>query len=170
MPEKGKMREKFEWKEVSFKIALLVFFALLYFVALPYPEKSRKFPHLLAHFSFIMLVISLVVDFAGKRIVTGEMTDAGDTELKVTDATAKRSRKKRFYQAWGVILVSTAIGFLGGFLFSTFSLFVGFALVFGEKTRRKRLRNFVTAVAMTALIYLIFEWVMGVPLLGGIFS
>ncbi|MFH1123657.1 MAG: tripartite tricarboxylate transporter TctB family protein, partial [Pseudomonadota bacterium] len=99
-----------------------------------------------------------------------EITDAGDTELKVTDETVKRSRKKRFYQAWGIILVSTAIGFLGGFLFSTFSLFMGFALIFGKRTRRNRLKNLVTAAAMTALIYLIFEWMMGVPLLEGIFS
>ena len=164
------MREKFQWGEVLFKIALLAFFALLYFVALPYPEKAKQFPQLLAQFSFILVVISLVMDFTGKRIIAEEIADAGDTELKVTDETVKRSRKKRFYQAWGIILVSTAIGFLGGFLFSTFSLFMGFALIFGKRTRRNRLKNLVTAAAMTALIYLIFEWMMGVPLLEGIFS
>jgi len=163
-------REKFQWGEVLFKTGLFAFFILLYFVALSYPEKSRQFPQLVANFSFVLILISLTMDFTGKRIIAGEMTDAEDTELKVTDETVRRSRKKRFYQAWGVILVSTAIGFLGGFLFCTFSLFMGFALIFGERTRRKGLKNFVIAVAMTALIYLIFERMMGVPLLRGIFS
>ena len=164
------MKKRIHRGEVTFKLALLAFFALLYVLALPYPEKSKQFPQLLADFSFILIVISLVVDFTGRSIIAGEMTDAGETELKVPEEREKRSRRKRFYRAWGVILISTAIGFLGGFLFSTFSLFMGFALVFGERTGRGRMKNFVTAVAMTALIYFIFDRMMGVPLLGGIFS
>jgi hypothetical protein len=58
------------------------------------------------------------------------------------------------------------MGFLGGFLFSTFFLFMGFAIFFGGK--KNLIKNVVISVLMTILIYLSFQWIMGVPLLTGI--
>jgi hypothetical protein len=137
-------------------------------LAIPYPEKSKQFPQLIAVFSIIMIVISLMIDLTRKETGVGEIADVGDTELKILDETTKKARRKRFYQAWGIILISTAIGFLGGFLFSTFSLFVGFALFFGKRTRKYLFKNIFIAVVMTILIYVAFQWIMGVPLLTGI--
>lgn len=160
------MKEKFKLTEVWFKIVLLFVFSGFYILAIPYPAKSKEFPQLLAIISLIMTVISLIMDFSREETVAGEITDVDDTELKVLDAETKRARKKRFYQAWAIILVSTGIGFLGGFLFSTFFYFAGFALVFG--TREKLLKNMIIAVAMTIVVYVSFQRIMGVPLLEGI--
>ena len=160
------MKEKFKSTDVRFKIVLLFVFSGFYILAIPYPEKSKEFPQLLAVISLIMTVVSLIVDFSGKETVVGEITDVDDTELKVLDDETKKARRKRFKQAWAIILVSTGIGFLGGFLFSTFFYFTGFALIFG--TRQKLLKNMIIAVIMTAIVYVTFQYLMGVPLLEGI--
>lgn len=160
------MKEKFKLMEVWFKIVLLFVFSALYIMAIPYPEKSRQFPQLLAVITILMTVASLIVDFSRKETVMGEITDVDDTEVKVLDEETKRARKKRFKQAWAIILVSTGIGFLGGFLFSTFLYFIGFALIFGS--RQKLVKNLVIAVLMTIFIYIIFQEVMSVPLLEGL--
>ncbi len=162
------MKEKFKLTEVWVKIALLFVFSGFYLAASPYPAKSREFPQLLAILSLIMTLISLGMDFSRKETAAGEITDVDDTELKILDAETKRARKKRLYQAWAIIIVSTAAGFLGGFLFSTLLYFLFFAVFFGKK--EKLLKNIAIAVAMTILIYVTFQRIMGVPLLEGIFS
>ena len=57
------MREKFRLTEVWCKIALLFLFSAFYVLALPFPEKSRQFPQLLALVSFALTAIALVLDF-----------------------------------------------------------------------------------------------------------
>jgi hypothetical protein len=161
------MKEKLKLPEVWFKLVLFIFFGFLFFLAIPYPEKSKQFPQLLAIFSLVMIVISLLADFTRKGTVAAAIADVDDTELKVLDDTTKKSKKKRFYKAWKIILVSTAIGFLGGFLFTSFFLFIGFALFFGD--RKNLSKNIFIAVLMTMIIYVSFQWIMGVPLLTGLF-
>jgi hypothetical protein len=158
-----KMKEKLKLTEVWFKLVLFVFFILLYLLAIPYPEKSKQFPQLIAIFSLIMIVISLIIDLTRKGKVAEGIADVDDTELRVLDATTQKTRRKRFYKAWGIILVSTAIGFLGGFLFTTFFLLMGFPLLFGE--RRNLFKNTVVAIAMTIIIFFIFQWIFEIPLL-----
>jgi len=158
-----KMKEKLKLIEVWFKLVLLGFFILLYLLAIPYPEKSKQFPQLIAVFSLIMIVISLVIDFTRKDKVAEGIADVDDTELKALDAPTQKTKRKRFYRAWGIILVSTAIGFLGGFLFTTFFLLMGFPLLFGEK--RNLFKNTVVAIAMTVIIFFIFQWIFEIPLL-----
>src|SRR5512135_1296638 len=113
------------WKrtDVRIKLVLLVFFGLFYVLAIPYPEKSRQFPQLIALFSLAALVVSLIADFTQKVTVTAQIAQVDDTELTGIDEQEKNEKKKRFYRAWGVILVSVAAGLLGGFLFTTFFLF-----------------------------------------------
>ena len=156
---------KANWKrtEVWFKLFLSALFVFLLFLAIPYPPDSKKFPELIAFFSLIMLGISLVLDFTSKETAVREITDTGDSQLRVADESTKKDRRKRFYQTWGIILASTAVGFWGGFLFSTFLLFLGFALFLGR--RNDFLKNAAIAVFSTGIIYLIFEWMMGVPLI-----
>jgi len=161
------MEAKLLRTEVWFKLVLLVFFGFLYWLAIPYPEKSRQFPQLVALFSLILIVLSLVLDFARRGGVSGEVADVGDTELTIVDESVKRERTKRFCKAWAIILVSTAVGFWGGFLFSTFLFFVGSAFFFGKK--ENFWRNTLVAVGVTAIIYLVFQKIMGVPLLAGAF-
>ena len=160
------MKEKFRLTEVWCKIALLFVFSAFYILAIPFPEESKQFPQLLAVVSLVMTVIALTLDFTRKNAVQGEISDVDDTELKVVDAATKRERTKRYYQTWVIILVSTGVGFLGGFLFSALCLFAGFALLSGS--REKLLRNTIVAVATTIVVYLVFGLVMKVPLLTGI--
>ncbi len=153
--------------DIRFKLVLVVFFALFYVLAIPYPEKSRQFPQLIALFSLIVLIISLISDVARKGAGARAIAQVDDTELTGTDEQDKKEKKKRFYQAWGVILTATAAGLLGGFAFTTFFLFAGFALIFGD--RQHLFKNMVMAVVLTVCIYVAFEWLMGVPLFSGIF-
>jgi len=159
------MREKFKLTEVWCKIALIFIFSACYVLAIPFPEKSRQFPQLLAVISLVMTVIALIVDFSRKDTLRGEITGVDDTELKVLDAKTKKARKRRLYQAWAIILVSTGVGFLGGFLFSALCFFAAFALVFGSV--EKRVKNMIIAVALTIVVYFVFGRTMGVPLLEG---
>lgn len=160
------MKEKFKLTEVRCKIVLLFVFSAFYLLAIPFPEESRQFPQLLAAFSLVLTVIALIADFSRKDSVQGEITDVGDTELKFLDANTKKARRRRYYQAWAIILVSTGIGFLGGFLYSTVCLFAGFGAVF--RIREKLLNTMIIALAMTVVVYFIFGRAMGVPLLEGI--
>jgi hypothetical protein len=158
--------KKIQIDRVWCKIALLVVFSAFYIAAIPFPEKSRQFPQLIAIVSLIMTVMALVLDFTRKKAVQGEISGVDDTELQVLDDRTRRERRKRYYQAWAIILVSTGIGFLGGFLFSALCLFAGFAVFSGS--REKLVRNTIVAVATTIVVYFIFGTIMGVPMLSGI--
>ncbi len=157
------MKEKLKLTEVWVKLALLLFFGLFFILAAPFPEKSKQFPQLIAIFSLIMVVISLIIDFTRKRTVAEAIADVDDTELRVLDHATQETRKKRFYKAWAIILIATAAGFLGGFLFTTFLLLLGFPFVFGE--RRKLFKNTIVALGMTVIILFIFQWIFEIPLL-----
>ena len=161
------MKERIPLVESCFKIVLLFFFGTLYFLANSYPEKSRQFPQLVALFGLVSILVSFTFDLIRERAASVEIADVGDTELKVVDEGQKKQRRRRFYLAWAIILVSTGMGFLIGFLFTTFLLFVGFALFFGR--REILIKNIFIAVAITAAVYFIFQRVFGVPLLSTIF-
>jgi hypothetical protein len=152
--------------DVRLKIVLAFFFGLFYLLAIPYPDKSRQFPQLVALFSFIVTVVSLVRDFArGAR--AAEIAQVDDTELTGVDDEHRKEKKKRFLRAWGIILASLGAGLLGGFLFATLFLFAGFGLIFGK--RQDIVKNMLVAVAMTICVFCAFHWLMGVPLLSGLF-
>jgi hypothetical protein len=159
------LKERLKLTEVWFKLVLFLFFGLFFLLAIPYPAKSKHFPQLLAAFSLILIVISLLKDFLQKGKTAGAIADVDDTELRVLDHATQKTRKKRFYKAWGIILVSTGIGFWGGFLFTTFLLLLGFPLLFGQ--RRKLFKNTVVALGMTIIILFIFQWIFEIPLLEG---
>ncbi len=160
------MKEKLKLTDVQIKLALVFIFAFAYFFAMSYPEKSRAFPQLISAVSVILVVLSLIFDFRKKEAVSVQLTDIDDAEVKVLSREEKRARKQRFYKAWAIIIISTLMGFLGGFLLSAFFFFLGFAVVFGE--RKKVVKNIVITVVMTIITYLVFEHIMGVPLLEGI--
>ena len=160
------MKEKFKSTEVWFKIVLLVVFSGFYVLAIPYPQESRQFPQLLAAISLALTVIALAMDFLRAQVIAGEIDGVDDTELKILDAPTKRARRRRFYQAWAILLGATGAGFLGGFLFSAIVLFAGFAIA--SEHRENLGRNMIVAVAMTVLVYVVFGRIMIVPLLNGI--
>lgn len=157
------MKDKFKSTEVWFKIVLLFVFSGFFILAFPYPQESRQFPQLLAAIGLVLTAVALAIDFFRPQVIAGEIGDVDDTELKVLDAATRAARRKRFYQAWAIILVSAGIGFLGGFLFSAILLFAGFGLAFGS--RENRARSMIVAVAMTVLVYFVFGRIMAVPLL-----
>ncbi len=159
------MKATFKRLEASCKIVLAVIFILLYFIARSYPSESRQFPQLIAAFTLVILVISLIRDFTGKSGVSTGAAETSDAGFQTSEQGKEpKEKKRRLYITWIMILVSTALGFWGGFLITTFLLFMGFALFLGEK--KHLLRNSLSAIAVTALIYFVFEWIMRVPLLG----
>ncbi len=160
------MKEQLKRLEVWFKFLLVAFFCFLYILAIPYPAKSKQFPQLIAVFSLVMLFLSLVSDFTQKHTRAAQISGVDDTELEEIDEAARRTRRKRFFKAWAILLFSAAAGYLGGFLFATFFLLLGFAFFFGEK--KDLLKNSAIAVILTVAIYVIFQYVMAVPLLSGI--
>jgi hypothetical protein len=160
------MLEKLKRTEVWFKLVLLTLFGFWYAQAISFPEKSRQFPHLIAVPSLILTLISLIIDFARKREIPGEIAEGNDSNLIILDASARKEQRKRFWQAWGIILASMAVGFLGGFLFSAFFLLVGFALFFGS--RGNLIKNMILAVVITMATYVTFQWFMDVPLMRGV--
>lgn len=160
------MKEKFRLTEVWCKITLLFVFSAFYLLANSFPQEARQFPQLLAAFSLVLTVIALIVDFSRGKSAQGQIIDVADTELKFLDAQIRRARRKRYYQAWAIILVSAGVGFLGGFLYSTLCLFAGFGAVFGS--REKLAANMIIALAMTVVVYFLFGRAMGIPLLEGV--
>ncbi len=134
--------------EVAFEIVLLVAFAALYGLAVPYPERARQFPQLIALFSLVMVVLALVKDLRQGRIPRKSI------------ATGRVAR------AGGIIVVATALGLVCGFLVSVLLFFLGFAFFFGA--RDAFWRHAAIAVGVTAVIWVLFERIMGVPLLGGV--
>ncbi len=160
------MRKQLKATDVQIKLALIFVFGFFYLYAMPYAEKSRQFPQLIALVSLILVIISLILDFTKKEFVAGEIGDIDDTEVKVLADERKTAKKQRFYKAWGIIIFSTAVGFLGGFLFSSILLFLGFSIFFGK--RENLVRNIITGMGITAVVYFIFGKVMMVPLLAGI--
>jgi hypothetical protein len=159
------MKERLTLIEFWFKLILLAFFGLLFLLSTSYPLKAKQFPQLIALFGLMTVVISLVVDFIRKAPLAQEITDVGDTELKTLGKEAKGMRWRRFYRAWAIILVSTAAGFLGGFLFTTFFLFISFSLFFGE--RKNLFKNTLVTVSLTIIVYFTFQWIFKIPLLQG---
>ena len=162
------MKEKISLVESCFKVILLVLFrdALLSWLILI--RKNRDSSRSSSPCSaWYRILVSFTFDLIRERAASTEIADVGDTELKVVDEKRKKERRRRFYLAWAIILVSTGMGFLIGFLFTTFLLFVGFALFFGR--REILIKNIFIAVAITAAVYFVFQRVFGVPLLSTIF-
>jgi len=142
--------------EVAFELVLLVLFVALYSLATTYPERSRQFPQLIALVTMALLAFALVRNFARS------FTKAASTRRDRWD----RQRAARVGRAWGVIVVATACGAVGGFLISVVLFFLGFAFFFG--TREAFWRHAAIGVAISAVIWILFDQIMGVPLLAGV--
>lgn len=160
------MKEKLRSTEVWFKILLLFVFSGAYLLAVPFPHESRQFPQLLAVVSLALTIAALAADFLRGQASAGEIGAVDDTELRVLDGQAPKERRRRFIQAWAIILVATAAAFLGGFLLGAALIFAGFGVAFGH--RENLLRNLIVAAAMTAGVYVVFGRIMAVPVLDGL--
>src|SRR6266403_2101922 len=104
----------------------------------------------------------LLVVFALGRNFARSFTTAASTRRDRWD----RERAARVARAWGVIVVATACGAVGGFLISVVLFFLGFAFFFG--TRQAFWRHAAIGVAISAVIWILFDQIMGVPLLAGV--
>ena len=150
--------------ETGFKIALFAIFGAAYLTAMHYSQKARQFPQLIAFLTLILIALSLLGDGV-RRLRERRLLP---TNQKTPAAENNPTRRRRFYKAWLIILAATAAGLLGGFLFSTFFLLAGFPLLLGDDQERRLPRHLSIAVVLTACIYLVFQYLMGVPLLSGL--
>jgi len=159
-------------------------------VDLPYlPRASRLFPQILGFITVMFLVISFIQDFIrirGKKgkekageslpeappsdIVEEKMRWMKEVEEKAEDAGYEMLesglRRKRLIESIAIILVSLGIGSLGGFLLTVPFYFIAFGILHGQ--RKKAFKYIIIAVVITAVIYLSFTKLMGVPLLQGL--
>lgn len=161
------MKETLKRTDVQIKLVLVVFFSLLYLLAVPYHQKAKQFPQLIAVSTLVILLVSLVKDFIQKKAKATIIGGVDDTELTTGEDSGMSEKRKRFFRAWGIILGSTALGFIGGFVFTTLFLFAGFAFLFGP--RKDLVKNGAIALGLTVLVYFVFDWLMGVPMLAGLF-
>jgi hypothetical protein len=173
--------------ETIFKLCLLAFFLLLIWMSRDYPEKSRLFPQLMGGITIIFIMISFAQDLLipkgeTKRVEVKEPEPpASDTreeklrQLKEVEEKAEDAgyevleetlRKKRLTQAVVIILISLAIGYLGGFLLIVPFYFITFGILHGNK--KHYLRYIIIAIAVTVATYLSFTTLMAVPLLRGV--
>ena len=151
--------------DTCFKIVLFFSFGIGYVGAMQYSQKGRQFPQLIALITLILLALSFLRDlfrWLGEREsrLTGSRTPATEEH---------GIQRLRFYKAWLIIIVAIGVGMLGGFLFSTFFLLAGFPLLLSDGKGRRLVWDLSVAVIVTACIYVIFQYVMGVPLLTGLF-
>jgi hypothetical protein len=160
------MKEKFASTDFACKVALLFVFGAFWLLARPFPEDSRQFPQLLAAISLLLTLVALAADFVRRGGTPGEIGDVDDTELKPVNPETRSARRRRFWQAWAILLASAGAGLVGGFLYSAIGLFAGFALAFGSG--EKRAGNLFIAAALTAVVYFVFGKLMGVPLMEGL--
>lgn len=156
---------KLKQLDVKVKLVSIIIFGFAFAYAETFPKGSRVFPQLISISCLILAVLSLVLDFTSKAVKTGEITGIDDTELKVLDFQQKRAQKLRFYKAWMIILFAVTAGYLGGFLFTAYLSFFGFSLFWGE--RKNLTKNLLITTVLTAVIYVIFNLIMKVPLLSG---
>ncbi len=75
-------------------------------------------------------------------------------------------RQKRVYQSSLLILISLGIGYLGGFLLTVPFYFLAFGMLHGEK--KHSLKYVIIALGATAVTYLLFTTLLGIPLLRGV--
>jgi hypothetical protein len=173
--------------ETIFKICLVILFLFLMSVSRTYPRNSRLFPEILGVITVILILISFAQDFLGLRrkkevvkeslpeappsdIVEEKMRWMKEVEEKAEDAGYEvletGLRRKRLVESIAIVLASLGIGYLGGFLLTVPFYFIAFGILHGQK--KKAVKYIIIALAITAVTYLSFTKLMGIPLLQGL--
>jgi len=174
--------------ETVFKLCVLVFILFLVWTSRSYPEKSRLFPQLLGSVTIILILVSFVQALIRPKGAMREEEaqspdtpppDAREEKLRLVKELEKKGegdagyellekslRRKRLVQSVTIILISLGIGYLGGFLLTVPFYFIVFGLLHGQK--KHALRYVAIAIGTTVVIYLFFTYLMGVPLLRGV--
>jgi hypothetical protein len=161
------MKEKLKRMDVIVSVGLFAFFAFCCVQALSFPGKSGQFPLMIGCSVLVINAVFLVITFAAKK--GEEIKEIDDTELTAfQDKKTRKARMKRLGRALAIILVSMLVGYILGFVFAALFLFSGFGAFFGSRENLRK--NMVIAVALTIVTYCLFDWVMGVPLLRGVFD
>ncbi len=176
--------------ETIFKLCLLALFLFLMWVGRSYPRNSRLFPEILGTITVVFLIISFIQDFNNLRrrkkkkevveetspeappsdIVEEKMRWMKEVEERSEDAGYEvlelGLRRKRLFESIIIILISLGIGYLGGFLLTVPFYFIAFGILHGQK--KKAVKYIIIALAITAVTYLSFTRLMGIPLLQGL--
>ena len=155
---------------IWFELALIIAFGAAYVVVGTYPDRARQFPQLIALVSLLLTALALVQDYlaGGTRPASPQtpLTAGRATEPASPQTTEPAIATSRVAKAAAIIVVATLAGAAGGFLLSVLLLFLGFAFFFGA--REAFWRHAAWSVGVSVVIYLLFDRVMGVPLLAGL--
>jgi VIT1/CCC1 family predicted Fe2+/Mn2+ transporter len=75
-------------------------------------------------------------------------------------------RRKRLFESIVIVLISLGIGYLGGFLLIVPFYFIAFGILHGQK--KKAIKYIIIGLVITAVTYISFTKLMGIPLLQGL--
>lgn len=175
--------------ETLFKILLLLFLLMLLWIVRDYPEESRLFPVII----FVITIVLILVTFLQSLFTGGEepakrerlperaapsgvpaepmrklkeLEEQGEKDAGL-EPLEKRLARKRSRQSAAIILIALVIGYLGGFLLTVPFYFLAFGALHGKREHTKR--YILIAVGVTAVIYFSLSYLMGVPLLRGLY-
>jgi len=183
------MTNFFKKTETIFKLCLLALFLFLMWAARTYPKNSRLFPEILGAITVIFIIISFIQDFISLRgkkeeelvkesppdappsdILEEKMRWMKEMEEKADDAGYEMLetslRRKRLLESIVIVLISLGIGYLGGFLLTVPFYFIAFGILHGQK--KKAIKYIIIGLVITAVTYVSFTMLMGIPLLQGL--
>ncbi len=167
-----------------FKVFLLAFFLFWMWTGRSYPEKSRLFPDLLSGAGIILIILSFITGLVKpkkQKIGKAPLPSSDTREEKLRwvkemeeesekdagfELLEKSERKRRLWQSILIVIISLAIGYLGGFLLIVPFYFITFGILHGKK--KQTFRYVIIAFGVSLVVYGFFTSLMGVPLLKGI--
>ncbi|MFB3884949.1 MAG: tripartite tricarboxylate transporter TctB family protein [Thermodesulfobacteriota bacterium] len=147
--------------DVLFLLAIVVGFLFFLKESFNYPSESSGFPRLIILGTLILSGSLLLVYFLfpslKKTIVFLEPEDE--------EASKTWKTRGRFYRGWLSIVVSILTAFLFGFLFLIPVSFVSYTLLLGRRGMLWKI--LLLALTTTLLVYIVFDWFLGIPTIRG---
>lgn len=143
-------------------IVLLIFFSLGLYIAFSFPEKAAYFPYLITGLGILLSLLMILRGFRGKKMGTAE-------ELP---KLSNKAVKSIAFMGAAILFYGIGIQYIG-FCVSTFifMMVTGIKLYQGNirtAGKKPRLSILLSAVVVTAAIYIVFKLLLYVPLPSGL--
>ena len=148
--------------DVFFLLFIFLTFLFLLREAQHYPQESRNFPELIIWCTLLLSGSLLIIYFfipSWKDAVVSP--DAANEEKASTESEG------RFFRGWICIAISLVAAFLFGFLFLIPAAFISYTAFLGQKGVFVKI--LFIALATAVVIYVVFDYFLGIPTLHGFF-
>ena len=149
--------DKFNNQELISGIAALIIFGFIKIMSMRLPAKVSGYPIAMSNVAFVLAIIFFI------RCVVRFVRGTGNKKKMFSGDTAGYAK----YWLTLVLLVIYAIAFKRlGFGVSSFIFILAFSTAFAQK--RNMVLNLLVSVGFTAVIYVAFKIILGIPLPSGI--